>query len=74
MVRMPRPRVPKVKEYAVLTLGDATVLKGYVFIEATTRIQDLLNDPAPFFPFVDEDDQIHLINKHWVMRILPYDK
>lgn len=74
MARMPRPRVPKVKEYAVLTLGDATIMKGHVFIEATSRIQDLLNEELPFFPFVDEDNNIHLVNKQWVMRVRPHDK
>lgn len=73
MARLPRPRIPKIKEHAVITLGDSTILKGHVSIEATMRIQDLLNDPHPFFPFIDEDEKIHLISKAWVMRVQPHD-
>jgi hypothetical protein len=40
-------KIPKVSEYAELTLTDGTVLSGYVFVDATARIQDLLNDSAP---------------------------
>ena len=32
---------------AELKLTDGTVLSGYVFVDATARIQDLLNDSAP---------------------------
>lgn len=48
-------KVPKVREYAELKLSDGTVLSGYVFVDATARIQDLLNDEAAFMPFIDQD-------------------
>ena len=67
------PVIPKIKEFAELTLDDGVVLKGYVFVDATARIQDLLNDPTPFFPFIDETDNIHLINKSVIVRARPYD-
>lgn len=67
------PRIPKVREHAELTLADGTVMAGYVFVEATLRIQDLLNDPAPFFAFVDTNEQVHLINKGAVSRVRPFD-
>jgi hypothetical protein len=67
------PRVPKVREFAQITLVDGTLLSGYVFVEATTRIQDLLNAPQPFFPFVDEKETILLINKNAVVRVHPAD-
>ena len=40
-------KIPKVREYAELTLTDGTVLSGYVFVDATARIQDLLNGSEP---------------------------
>lgn len=67
-------KIPKVREYAELTLSDGRRLTGYVFIEATSRIQDLLNNTARFFPFIDTNEQIHLISKDWVMHVRPHDK
>lgn len=67
------PKVPKVREYAVLSLSDGTALKGYFFVEATVRIQDLLNGDRQFLPFIDEDEQVHLVNKDRVISIRPYD-
>lgn len=71
MARM--PKIPKVREYVELTLGDGAQMKGYVFIDATARIQDLLNSELRFFPFVDQDEQIHLLNKEWVKIARPFD-
>lgn len=71
MARM--PKIPKVREYVELQLGDGSIVKGHVFIEATSRIQDLLNSELRFFPFVDEREQIHLIAKEWVKMARPYD-
>ena len=48
-------------------------MSGQVFVEATSRIQDLLNAPEPFFPFVDETGIVHLINKSAVIQITPHD-
>ena len=67
------PRVPKVREYAEIKLEDGQVLTGHVFIDATMRIQDLLNGGERFFPFVDEDNEVHLINKAAVIRVRPFD-
>jgi len=36
-------KIPKIREHAELTLSDGTHLVGHVFIDATSRIQDLLN-------------------------------
>ena len=33
-----RNKVPKVREYAEITLTNGGVLTGYVFVEATSRI------------------------------------
>ena len=66
-------RIPKIREYAEITLSDGTVLTGYVFVEATARIQDLLNDESAFLPFVDGQETVHLVNKTAIVRVLPYD-
>jgi hypothetical protein len=57
---------PKIREYAVLSLSDGAAMKGYFFVEASVRIQDLL-------PFIDESEQVHLINKKQIVSIRPYD-
>ncbi len=72
VLRIP-PRIPKVREYVEITMQDGTVLKGHVFIEATMRIQDLLNDIHHFFPFMDDGEKVHLISKAAVARVRPYD-
>ncbi len=68
------PKIPKVREYAEVVMGDGSVLTGYMFVEATRRIQDVLNDELPFFAFVDDEDQVFLLNKAAVVRVRPYDK
>jgi hypothetical protein len=70
-VRM--PQVPKVKVRAEVTMSDGSHLDGHVFIEATSRIQDLLNAEEPFFAFVESDGALHLINKMSVVQVRPHD-
>jgi hypothetical protein len=67
------PKVPKVREYAQLTMTDGRVLTGYVFVEATMRIQDLLNSPTHFIPFIDETETILLLNKDAIAQVRPFD-
>ena len=67
-------KVPKVREYAEITLTTGSVLTGYVFVEATSRIQDLLNEKPAFFPFIDKEERIHLINKHMIVHVRPFDQ
>lgn len=67
------PKIPKIREHAELVLADGTFMKGYVFVDATARIQDLLNEPNDFFPFVDDQEVVHLINKRYVARVKPFD-
>ena len=66
-------KIPKVREHAQLTLTDGTVLTGYVFVEATSRIQDVLNSDTQFIPFIDDDEEILLLNKASIMKVRPYD-
>ena len=68
------PKVPKVREYAEITMNDGKVLSGYVFVEATSRIQDLLNNDIAFMPFIDEEERIHLLNKAAIIRVRPFDQ
>lgn len=66
-------KIPKIRQYAEIALSDGTVLSGYVFVDATSRIQDLLNGDALFIPFMDQHDTVHLLNKTAIVRVLPYD-
>jgi hypothetical protein len=68
------PKIPKVREYAELELADGTKMTGYMFVEATSRIQDVLNDEKRYFAFAGEDDSVVLINKAAVVRVRPFDK
>lgn len=67
------PKIPKVREPAEITFLDGSTLEGHLFIEATTRVQDLLNGPSLFFPFVDRENTLHLVNKHSIARVRPVD-
>ena len=66
-------KVPEVRVYSELKLSDGTVLSGYVFVDATARIHDLLNDEAAFMPFIDQDETIHIQNKAAIVKIRPFD-
>ena len=66
-------KVSKIREYAVLSLSDGSAMKGYFFVETTVRIQDLLNGYREFLPFIDEEEQVHLVNKTRIVSIRPYD-
>jgi hypothetical protein len=68
------PKIPKVREYAELELADGTKMTGYMFVEATSRIQDVLNDEKPYFAFADEDGGVVLVNKAAIVRVRPFDK
>ena len=68
-----QPRVPKVREYAEITLMDGSVLTGYVFVDATARVQDLLNGQNAFFPFIDKNERIILLNKSSILHVKPHD-
>ncbi len=48
------PKIPKVRVRADLELQGGSNTSGQVFVEATSRIRDLLNAPEPFFPLIDQ--------------------
>ena len=54
-------------------MSDGAVLTGYVFVEATSRIQDVLNGETQFIPFIDDSEEILLLNKASIMKVRPYD-
>ncbi len=68
-----QPMTVRVSIRAEVTLLDGTQLSGYLFVEQDSRVQDLLNDSRPFFPFVTDDDAVFIINKQTVTRVRAYD-
>ena len=70
----PRPLVvPKVRRSCELILQDGTRMRGDVFVEATERIQDMLNDARDFFPFTDENGGLQFIAKNSISRVIVLD-
>jgi hypothetical protein len=67
------PQIPKVRVRAIITMTNGSQIDGHVFIEATSRIQDMLNAEEPFFPFIDSNGELHLINKMSVVQVQPHD-
>jgi len=67
------PKIPKVREFAQIKMTDGEVLTGYVFVEATSRIQDVLNGAGQFIPFIDENEAVLLLNKSSIMQLKPFD-
>ncbi len=62
-------KIPKVREYARVTMVTKEVLTGYFFIEATSRIQDVLNSDDGFFPFITEGDELRILGKLHVVSV-----
>lgn len=63
----------KVNVEVELVMADGTQVSGHVFIGLDQRVQDLLNDPAPFFPLRLPQHEIVLINKSMVAICKPLD-
>ncbi len=66
--------IPKVKTFARITLRGNKILVGYFFLDATARIQDVLNNDNGFFPFVTEGEEMQLINKFHVVNVEPLER
>lgn len=70
------PRIPKVKEHVELHLTNGETHRGYMFMEVTSRVQDVLNSPNRFFPFIHENSpdgkDVQLVNKDTVSQVIPY--
>jgi hypothetical protein len=63
----------KVNVPVELVMSDGSQLTGLVFIGLDERVQDLLNDPKPFFPLRLDNHEILLINKGAVAVCKPLD-
>jgi hypothetical protein len=61
----------KVNVDVELVMLDGTTLSGSVFIGLGDRVQELLNDPKPFFPLRLENKDVLLINKKSVAICKP---
>jgi hypothetical protein len=67
------PKITKIREYAQVKMSDGSILTGYVFVEATSRIQDVLNGATQFIPFIDENEVTLLLNKASIAHLRPFD-
>ncbi len=67
------PKIPKIKEPVTIELMDGTIVNGHMFIDATSRIQDVLNGDPQFFPFLTAEtgarQEITIINKSAVKTV-----
>ena len=64
--------VPKVQVQALILMTDGTELEGSVFIRATQRVLDLMNEPGMFFPLsCSRTGEITLVNKANINNIKP---
>ncbi|WP_416897467.1 MAG: hypothetical protein ACMVY4_18625 [Minwuia sp.] len=64
--------VPKVKVQTLILMNDGTELEGSVFIRATQRVLDLMNEPGMFFPLAcSRTGEITLVNKANINNIKP---
>lgn len=56
-----------------IVLHDGTQVSGNVFLSKEERVQDMLNDPRPFFPVRMPNQEILIINKTAVAVCKPVD-
>ncbi len=61
----------KVNVEVELVMTDGTALSGSVFIGFDERVQDLLNDPKPFFPLRLPGNEVLLVSKQSVAICKP---
>lgn len=65
-------RIPMVQTRVLVEFVDGTNVNTHLYMSATGRIQDVLNDERQFIP-IDVDGHIELINKNQIRRVLPRD-
>ncbi len=66
--------IPKVKVETLILRTDGTEMEGSVFIRATQRVLDLMNEPGMFFPIsCARTGEITLVNKSAINNIKPLD-
>lgn len=66
--------IPKISVDVELRFHDGELALGQVFIRANQRVLDMLNGEISFFPFRQADGQLVLINKKYVVSVLPFDQ
>lgn len=70
-------RVPRLLRGAEVLCGDGRLLRGRVFLPASAeghsgpmRIDEWMNDPQPFFPFLpDGEGRPAILNKHEIVAL-----
>lgn len=61
----------KVNVEVELIMADGAVMNGHMFIGLDQRVQDVLNDPLPFFALRLPGQGILLVNKSMVAACKP---
>ena len=69
----PRAVITKQVIRVRLVLVDGSTLEGSLFLAATERLQDLLNDTKAFLPFRSADQSMLMINKGSISVCQPID-
>lgn len=65
-------RIPVIQASVRIEFTDGTSLDAGLYISATARVQDVLNDERLFFP-VNVQGRIELINKGQIRRMIRLD-
>ena len=69
-----QPYVPKSKVLVEIKLVTGATLRGWIFVAIDSRELDVFNTAVPFFPFLDESNQIQFVNKAQVAVIVPLER
>jgi len=62
---------PKLKIQVEVHLNDGAVLCGVLYRNPQQRVADLLNDDRAFLPFRDQDENLHILNKAFIVQVRP---
>ena len=65
-------RIPLVQTGVRIEFTDGTSLDARLFICATARVQDVLNDERLFVP-LNVQGHVEMINKNQIRRVVPND-
>ena len=60
---------PKTKVAVEIELGDGTLMMGSMFVAATQRLSDLLNDDRRFLPFETSEGVVVSLRKSVISRV-----
>ncbi|MBT6117667.1 MAG: hypothetical protein HOH66_07350 [Rhodospirillaceae bacterium] len=65
-------RIPMVQTRVHLEFTDGTSVDASLYISATGRVQDVLNDDRLFVP-LNVQGHVEMINKNQIRRVVPND-